>query len=640
MKKLMLQLLLLFVVFQVDAQKIKDYSWDEKPVFDTIPERYQDFPAIVLKDNRWVHLRMGGYGYSSFMMKHMAVKINKKDVINQYNKVRAVNGLTLKVRDFHARIIKPNGTINVLSEDKIIETEEDKIKSLVFEGVEEGDILEYYYILKEVPIASNYEIFQYEVPLLRAQFQLSGNPGVRFLYDKSDLFSKWEDNSGYVFVAENIPAYKYEKEAKNTLLINKIVYEATILGTFRHWGSFFDAAFRKFNKTQISKGKSKDFLKDLKLDDATKSTDERLTILDNYIKDNFEFRQRGEASKIKELATGKQKLSSMEMVSLYGLTLQQMKIPFKLIFGVDRFVGIVHPDIFYSVVPHKIVFYIPETKKYITPTEDYISYGPVTEYELQDSGGVVYDYSNPTKPDYKVEVHQFPITNADYTRKATETVVALTNDGKNATLEKKIAATGYLGQATRGFVKELKVNDEKEAIEKFVKYIALEGMEIKLNDYGFKAEEFSNNYTNTPFEINLKAETVADFTESAGNYLMVNLGKVIGKQNDLYQETTRKKPIATNYAKQYQHKIVFTIPKGYTVESYKDFIQNKELKRENKTIVKFSSNVKIVDNQFVVEIEEFYNDINYPVSEYPSYREVINAAADFNKAALVLKPQG
>lgn len=636
----MLQLLLLFAVFQVNAQKIKDYSWDEKPTFDKIPDEFKDSPAIVLKDNRWVHMRVGGYSYTSFIMKHLAVKINKKDVINQYNKVRAVNGLTRKVRDFHARIIKPDGTINVLSEDKIIETEENKIKSLAFEGVEEGDILEYYYILKEIPITADYEIFQYEVPLLSAEFKLSGSQGIRFLYNESDLFSITKDDNSYLFTAKNVPAYKYEKDAKNTALINKVIYEATSSLSSSQWSLFFSMAFKKFNYTQISKGKSKDFLKDLKLNDATKSTDERLTILDNYIKDNFEFRQYGEKTKIKELASGKQKLSSMEMLSLYGLTLQQMKIPFKLVFGVDRFVGNVDPKTFYSVVPHKILFYIPETNKYITPLEDYISYGSVTEYELQDAGGVVYDFSNPTKPEFKSEIHQFPVTGADFTRKNTETTVVLSNDGQNASLEKTIMASGYLGQASRGYVKDLKANDEKEELEKFVKYMALDGMEIKLNGYDFKAEEFSNNYTNTPFEINLKAETIADFTENAGNYLMVNLGKVIGKQNNLYQETTRKKPIATNYAKKYMHKIVFNIPKGYTVESYKDFIRNKELKREGKVICAFNSKAAVVDNQLVIEIEEIYNDINYPVAEYPAYREVINAAADFNKAALVLKPVG
>ena len=39
----------------------------------------------------------------------------------------------------------------------------------------------------------------------------------------------------------------------------------------------------------------------------------------------------------------------------------------------------------------------------------------------------------------------------------------------------------------------------------------------------------------------------------------------------------------------------------------------------------------------IISIDEFYRQVNYPVSEIEPFRKVINAAADFNKTVLVME---
>ena len=51
----------------------------------------------------------------------------------------------------------------------------------------------------------------------------------------------------------------------------------------------------------------------------------------------------------------------------------------------------------------------------------------------------------------------------------------------------------------------------------------------------------------------------------------------------------------------------------------------------------FKSDYSVSGNTVTVIIEEFYKELNYPTEEFPDFRAVINAAADFNKKVLVLE---
>ena len=126
MKKIAL-IFVLLLSFQSYSQEIKSYTWDEKPTFKEIPEEYKNQPAVVLLDKRWIHTRVGGYAYATFGMNHFAIKINKAEEINKYNKIKAQdNGYIRDVRDFHARVIKPNGEIKILPKKKLSKQQKTK----------------------------------------------------------------------------------------------------------------------------------------------------------------------------------------------------------------------------------------------------------------------------------------------------------------------------------------------------------------------------------------------------------------------------------------------------------------------------------------------------------------------------------
>ena len=238
MKKIAL-IFVLLLSFQSYSQEIKSYTWDEKPSFKEIPDEYKNQPAVVLLDKRWIHTRVGGYAFATFGMNHFAIKINKAEEINKYNKIKAQdNGYIRDVRDFHARVIKPNGEIKILPQEKIIETTEDKVKSIVFEGVEAGDILEYYFIIKENPMSYGVEIFQKEIPVLFAEFTFS-KEGVKFETFASPEFEKSGSNNKTILTATNIPPYKEESNARNIKNLVKLIYMVSTPGMdIYNWSTF------------------------------------------------------------------------------------------------------------------------------------------------------------------------------------------------------------------------------------------------------------------------------------------------------------------------------------------------------------------------------------------------------------------
>jgi hypothetical protein len=614
------------------SQEIKNYTWDSKPTFKSIPEEYKNQPAVVLFDKRWIHTRIGQYAFASFVMNHCAIKINKSEEINKYNKIKAEdNGSVRDLRDFHARIIKPNGEIKLLPQNKIIEAEVDKVKSIVFEGVEAGDILEYYFILKENPNAYGVEIYQKDIPVLHAEFSTT-KVGVDFKTFTSEQFGLNLDKGKTTSFAENIPPIIEEKNAKNIKNLVKVIYTISVSGQDNFgWGTFLPQYFGKPKFTYFKKNQAREFIEKLNVFSGT--TDEKVTKIDAYIKENFEFVMRGEkAKKVKDLSNGKQKLIANDMFDLYGFTFKELKIPYKIAIGMSRFIGDVSKSKYVAPLTHEFMYYIPETNKFVSPYEEYLSYG-YPMYEVQDSQGLLYD---PSKS-YSIVDFKFPIAPSDYTVISTQNKVTLSDDFSSVTIYKIYETQGYEGQLVRNTINHLKENEEEKELIDFIKDRTLKDLDSKITKYTIENQEFKNNHTNTPLIVNLNVDLKESIAESAGNLLIINIGKVIGKQSNLYQQAERKFDVDLSYAKTYKHKITFTIPNGYEVESLKDLIIDKKMSGKNGQECSFVSTVKTEGNLLIIDVNEVYNNITYTLEAYPEYRNIINAASDFTNTNIVLK---
>jgi hypothetical protein len=121
---------------------------------------------------------------------------------------------------------------------------------------------------------------------------------------------------------------------------------------------------------------------------------------------------------------------------------------------------------------------------------------------------------------------------------------------------------------------------------------------------------------------------------------MLNVGKVMGSQSELYQEVTRVNPVEIDYLNEYNHQFTIKIPQGYKPVNLSDFVINKVYKSNtDQLICQFVSNYKWEGDEVVIKITESYNQLIMPVDFYEKYRDVINAAFDFSNKSLLFQKE-
>ena len=131
--------------------------------------------------------------------------------------------------------------------------------------------------------------------------------------------------------------------------------------------------------------------------------------------------------------------------------------------------------------------------------------------------------------------------------------------------------------------------------------------------------------------------TSNSYIELAGDAILFKAGELIGPQSELYQERERKLPVANSYNRGYARKIKVQIPKGFNIQNPDDLIMKEQVFDDNeKLIYNFVSNYVLNGQVLEITIEEYYDELNYPVEKFEAFRKVINSAADFNKIVLVL----
>lgn len=625
MKKIFL--LLTFFLVQnsfCQQEEVKNYTWDAKPNFKEIPNEFKGFPAVVLKDYRLYENRVGGYAYKAFVVKHSAIKILTEDGINNYNKVSINKNYVRDYRDLKARVIKPNGKIEELPKERIIEKDKSDEKQFVFEGVEKGDIIEYYYVIKDFPEFSGSEYFQRDIPVLDAKFQIN-NIGAAATYVFGYNGMKNVDKKGYnIYVGNNIPAYKDERSAAIIANLAKVFF---FMDTDRNY-NYKSYYWSLVNYAEGASAKSmiKKFVSDLKLDDTSIPLDERLKTMDIYLKENIELAEQYNYKKIFET----KKITPKMALYLYKDVLDYLKIDYKFTASTDRFENIFDSQNAVPLALSEILIYIPETQKYISPFYYWMPYG-MPNSTCINNDAVIFTQER-RDVNHKFEKIQGVSMNDNVNR--TESEIILDADLENILVKKKSTYIGYNSFYYRNVMKYI----PEEKMKEFIKDVTFDEVDVELKNYTIENKEYKYNYdSQKPFTFNTEVQVKETWLENAGKNYIITLGKVLGKQTNLYQETQRTNAIELSFPKKYEHTISFSIPKGYTVNKLDNLIFNKVIKdADNKVIGKFTSGAKLEGNNLKISVEEFYDFTHLEKEKYGEYRDVMNAAYDFYKSSLIL----
>jgi hypothetical protein len=641
-------LLLIGVAQFAFAQKNKaihlTYKWDEAPVIHTLSSEMTNYPATYILHHRTLELRMDAEPHSYFT-EHKILRINTNAGIEKYNKVYIPMHGGKQLLSIQVRAIDPSGKVTNLKKENLKELENvdgfGNYRIFAVEGLAVGGEMEYLYTTRESPQVYGREIFQDEIPVIESKLELVYPDNFIFTTKQYNGLEKpvadsYDESRRSISVsASNIPALLEEEYAAHEA--NKMRLDFKMESNGRALtGITWQSISQRFVTNTYESGaatKVKKFLKGLNLEN--KSELEKVQGVEKYVKTNFTIKRSGhdayeDTKSVIENHVG----SERGILRLYMSCWEALELLPELVLCSNRFKGKMDPD-FSS--PHDIsdvIFYFPNLDKYLTPDTPYMRLGAAPDNLASGNALFVRYMVSANKVLYLGHTFR-EIKPLDHKHNDVG-VHAVLNFNDNLALpdvKQRNFWQGYRATLYRGIYHYRNAQEKEE----FIREVTLSG----IDDATVKKRVIEGDNMDLSFDpennLNVTTEyTAQSLVEKAGEDYLIAVGKVIGKQSELYQEKERKLDIEFASISDYNHEIVLNIPTGYTFSGLEAIKINNELRDGEKVVMRFYSDYTLEGNKLTIKVNEVYKVLKVAKKDYVAFRDVINSAADFNKVVLVL----
>lgn len=627
---------------QFDEYYHEDYDWDttRNTVTELTPEEMQ-MSAVIVLDKRIIEIVENGDDYEMIITKHRIVRVLDDKGIDYYNKVYVPMNDVSDVIQLKARSISPSGEVTVLNEENIkkLDNYENYGNYTLFamEGVQKGGEIEYIYTLRKDFQVFGSEIFQTWVNVKEADFTLITPERLIWKTHSFNGFPEMEmEHDGDLRIGEvtmkNIPALAEEDYSAHEADRMRIGYKLNkIQGQDRPLLTWDDAANHYYGVMHggVDGKKLSKFMKGMKLSKKM-SQEEQVLAVEDYLKRNIAVKdESGGAYSNPNLIMDRKYGNEVGLVRLYIAILESLDIRYKLVVSCSRYDAKFVDNYEDFTNFQEFLLYFPQFDKYISPQN--------IEYRL----GVPPSYLGGNKglfinSEYSGYLDIIKIGDMESNQSLLDAELIIDPSMEFVTVKKKQDWLGYRAIQYRGILTYVDEDQEQQFLESLVA--------SAIDDADIKTTVISNRDildgvdNKKPLTLNATYTSEA-ILESAGNYYLLKVGDVIGTQSELYQETERQTDIEFYFPNQYKHHIYFKIPDGYKVNGLDDAVISKKLVVDGETMAQFVSNYKIENGYVVIDVHEFYADIIYPKELYDRFREVINAASDFQKVVLVLEKE-
>ncbi len=612
------------------------FRWDESRSLNEIDTNDLKEPAvIVLDEHKYVY---EGVKEVHHVM-HRIIRLNNDLGVEMYNKMYIPTQDENAISSLKVRCISPDGKI--VNFDKTNLKRFDNLDGnggytvFAIEGIEIGGEIEYFYKLKmpfytcnrfNLQSNSNKKSFKMELEI-DADFYFdigmenmsqdyssvdSSNGITEWVYIELDSLPKHSEKDPIVFKKRlNLCFQEFSEKGYNYSLFNRKRFCKSELNFFH-----------LYKNTEAKKKIYDSNLKKLFKQDIKKGVDEFTLRLHK----NFSIKGQGESEK------GGSQLTKKQFVASASYLLKKMRIPHS-IYAVgnryinnydsgDRTLSYYDIDAFMIYFKDQDFLWDPSCKyceSYYVPyrflNQELVFIGHFKNLTLYEG------YTN-------APIQRVPTPSCDFSTRLTNIDLSFQED---LTVNYSFYQNrgGYYSYGLKSWYR---YHDGKgERFEKF--------MEETLEDFGDSPEVldyeiFENEKKEIVVKASMEDETIA---KKLGNKLMLNIGTIIGIQMEMYDSLKRINPIIQMFPKKYKYEIRVKIPEGYEFLSSQNVELNDLGTRESKKVFGWNSSFKVEGNEVVIRIEEFYDITRVEVDEIPKYRNVINQAADFNKAVVFFK---
>ncbi|HLP50176.1 MAG TPA: DUF3857 domain-containing protein [Chitinophagales bacterium] len=649
-----------------------DYTWQLAPTVPIIPGQFAQTDAVIIKDYETIEIKFGKGMQTAkpntFNLIHKIIYINTDAGIELFNTVSVPLDKKSKLVSIVARTISPEGKVTMLNLSNIKEVDNhdgtmEKIFAL--EGLQKKGTLEYIVKSYEKYEKSYTFYMQHRVPILFKEIEVIApeyihynsknyNGDVRtFKTTREGIEKKTVYKNFHYYKTLDVPGLPFEDYCNYKAHLTRL--EIQFAFNYRYYrndvrdrGSNQSAIHRFMTYNDLAESLYRQFYevneKDQAIiDKAISETVDRLELkqltlneqivkIENYIKSNISVSDELEYEAFSPETILKNKIAGFDnLIHLYLAFFKKMNITCQLNLSCnkkDKAFDQKFDSYTYTEVP---LLYFPQVNGYLDPlnlilryplcSSNYVNNGvyginlttskthPFSDYyyldDIIDPDSIqhiekmnavlnfspemdsIYMHISRVEPDYFAEDMRETLAFAPSAEKEDGVRDLLIESMKDASVDKLVITNGELAQAEKPLL----------------------------------------------IEADLSGSALI---EKSGNDILLKIGEVIGTQKNLYQENTRTNPIDLDFKHKLIRKIELNIPAGYKISGLEPLNKSTSFTHQEKDACGFRSSYKLEGNKLIIDIEEYYLQTSLPVKVYADFRNVINAAADFNKIAVVL----
>jgi hypothetical protein len=651
LKRLSFLLLALLAQAPLLAQSLLDYSWEENRKLHTLTAAEKEEPALELLHRQsfeyFLDEQQGNM--KLYSLTHRIVKVQTDNAIEQYNRIYLPLHNTQAVLRLKARSLSPDGRITEVDKDNMKEIKDEEAGSsgyriFALEGVVKGSEIEYYMLEESSVGFFGRAYFQSAIPCRKAVFTLKSPAFLQFQVKSYNGLPEAEERltglaRNLVIEAQDIPALQQQEFAKYNANRRRIEYRLhqnlrSGNSPLLTWADASQIIQEQIYTLSARESKSAEKLfKSLKIP-ATLSQKEKIQRIENHLKTNFMVQKGVGSSQIDEII----KLgygTDQGIVRLYAALFTLAGVEHQPGLTSDRSNVRFDPDFASWNYLETYLFYFPKLGQFLAP-EDPIFRFPLIPFDHTHNQGLFLQritIGGIQKVLPKMMLIQTPGHEANFHNMDIRISLPPTLD--KVELEVNQSYGGYNAAYLQPAYAFMQKEQREEMIQSLIKFSA---PDAQVETYSITGGELNMNLLEKPFVIDARLSSTA-LLEKAGSKYLLKLGQVIGPQTELYQASERSLSIENEFNRTYDRSIRIQLPEGYTVKNAEDIRIEKVFQRSPDTLPHciFRSTYSQEGNQLLVKIEEYYREIECSLEEYEQFRDVVNAAADFNKVTLVLE---
>jgi hypothetical protein len=636
MIKKLLFLLVFLTSLNLTAQLYKSHNWKKVPVFHNLDEENKKLSSIAIKEKHLIQYHKPLIGeLALYDTKHSIIRVNTEKGIQKHNRVYIPMYGVVKVIDIKARVIHKDGKIINLNKNNIKELDNVKgyggFKIFALEGVEKNTQLEYFYTLKKRPsslgnitIQKNYKIKNAEV-IIRKPFFLATE--IKSYNNFPSLIKKKVPGNkiAYTAIQKNIDAMVDETSSTSGANKMKVVYliQAGNSSANYQWKNFSSSIQNNFLK--IKPKKHEKLILDFQKVKTQFDKDSLIIEISNFVKENYTIRKNGSSYEDLKSIYNKKSATETAILKVYSCLFNYYEIPYNIVLTSNRYYNKFDRYFFSNSNLGFAMFYFPENEKYVCPSQEKHNLGfPPSRFSNNDGIFI-------TKKSYFFKKIDLPTIEHTVLDRKMDVLLDLE---QNLVKVKGIyTISGYRAINSRMAYNYFK----KEDLEKFKKMEAASNInDVDFNDFSVKNKDTNLGLNNIPFIINYNYST-EEIVEESGNNFIFNVGKLIGRQTELYQEEKRVNPVELAYPNQYKYTITIKVPADYVPKNLEKLNTLSTFNMYGELAAEFSSKYTYENDIIHIAISEKYVKTNMAVSYYPKYKNVVNAAYNFSKKVILFK---